>query len=286
MVGELTDLMLAGTAAQEQDNDLEMVQAAMPANIKLLESLLASSPANRDLLILLSRQYAGYAFGFLETDLEEIRSDPSDTAGTAAARLRQRMSRYYEKGADYALRALEIDNPDSRRKLAVLSSAAAFIRATGRQEVPALFWYGFNLSGFVNLNRDSMRALSRAHLVEKTMQRVVELNPAYFHHGAHLVLLAYYGSRSPMMGGNPQAALQHYRILDEATDHQFLLNDLFYARYYLVQIQDREAFERTLAGIETRAGTIETYRLFNAIAAKRAPVYLQSVDRFFESDSE
>ena len=62
MVGELTDMMLAGMAAQEQDTDLEMVQAAMPANIKLLESLLASSPANRDLLILLSRQYAGYVF--------------------------------------------------------------------------------------------------------------------------------------------------------------------------------------------------------------------------------
>jgi len=287
MVREMTDVMQAGATAQLQDDDLELVEAALPANIKLLETLLASSPGNRSLLILLSRQYASYAFGFLEFDLER-----AELTGPAAVRdadiqyLRNRISRYYRKGMDYALQALELRYPDSRSQLASLSSASEFNKSVKPKDVAGLFWYGFNLSGYVNLNRDSIRAVSRAHLVEKTMLRVLELDPTYFYDSAHLILLAYYASRSPMMGGNLDAALVHYHALDQAREHKFLLNNLLYARYYLYQKQDRKAFISVLTEIENKADKITAYRLFNAIASKRAKLYLDAVDQLIEPDTQ
>lgn len=287
MVQEMTAVMQTGAAAQEQDNDLEMIEAALPANIKLLETLLASSPENRSLLILLSRQYASYAFGFLEIDLERAELLELATVSTAEIEsLRRRLSRYYLKGVDYAMQAFEFRYPDSRQRLANLSTAADFIRSMDEKDVPALFWLGFNLSGYVNLNLDSVRAVSRAHLVQKTMQRVLELEPSYFYDSAHLILMAFYASRSPMMGGNLSAAREHYQALDQARDQKFLLNDLIYARYYLYQKQDRKAFVRVLSEIENKAEKIAEYRLYNAIAAKRARLYLDAVDQMIEPDTE
>jgi hypothetical protein len=159
--------------------------------------------------------------------------------------------------------------------------AAEFIRSTTATDVPALFWYGFHLGGHINLNRDSIRAVSKAHLVEKTMLRVLELQPSYYYDCAHLVLMVYYASRPPSMGGDPEAALKHHRALNAASGSQFLLNDLLYARYYLYQIQDRKTFEQILSGMGDRAEAITEYRLFNAMAARRAGIYLDAVDRLF-----
>ena len=286
MVQEMTAVMQAGTAVQEQDDDLEMIEAALPANIKLLETLLASSPGDRSLLILLSRQYGSYSFGFLTYDLE--RAELVDVAAASAAavkQLRGRLSRYYQKGTEYAQRALDVRYPQSRRQLASISSAGKLIDSMDAKDVPALFWFGFNLSGYVNLNRDSIRAVSRAHLVQKAMQRVLELEPSYFHHSAHLILMAYYASRSPMMGGNLEAARKHHQALGKASNQNFLLNDVLFARYYLYQKQDRPAFIETLSGMADRARKIEEYRLFNAIAVKRARLYLEAVDQLIEPES-
>ena len=287
VVHEMTDVMQTGIAVQEQDTDLEMIEAALPANIKLLETLLASSPENKTLLILLSRYYASYAFGFLEFDLEKAELVEFETVGDQEVKhLRNRLSSYYLKGAEYAMRVLEFRHADSRKQLAALASSAELIKSTDKKDVPALFWYGFNLSGYVNLNRDSIRAVSRAHLVEKLMQRVLELDPSYFYDSAHLILMAYYASRPPMMGGNLDKALTHHQALDQAREQKFLLNDLLFARYYLYQKQDRKAFIRILTDIENKASRIGEYRLYNAIAAKRARLYLDAVDQLIESDTE
>lgn len=287
MVQEMTDVMQTGITAQEQDTDLEMIEAALPANIKLLETLLASSPDNKSLLILLSRHYASYTFGFLEFNLDKAALVEFETISDQEVKhLRNRLSNYYLKGSEYAIRALELRYPDSRKQLVNLASAAELIKSTDKQDVPALFWYGFNLSGYVNLNRDSIRAVSRAHLVEKLMQRVLELDPSYFYDSAHLILMAYYASRPPMMGGNLEKALAHHQALDQAREQKFLLNDLLFARYYLYQKQDRKAFIRILTEIENNANRIGEYRLYNAIAAKRARLYLEAVDQMIESDTE
>ena len=282
-VRAVSDVMANGVAAFEEDDDLDLIEQALPANIKLLEALLESDPQNRQLLVLLARLYASYSFAFVDGRIEaaELTDLPPDTAGLSVAKMKKRAVRYYRKGNEYALRAIEIRPPEARGQLADPSNAGSFMRELDRDEMPALFWYGFTLSADINYNRDSISAVGQGHLVEKAMQRVIEADEAYFYGGAHLVLLVYYGSRSPLMGGKPELAIEHYRRIEQINGKGYYLDDLYYARYVLYQQQDRSQFTAVLNRILRDPATEERFRLYNRIAADRARIYLGAADRLF-----
>lgn len=277
MVREVADSIETGLPALEQDDDLDMLEKALPANIKLLEAMLAGDPENARLSALLARLYGTYTFAFVESDLESARFTGRPDAGE----IKGRVNRYYKKGAIYARRAIEARHPGCREGLDRVADADACFGEMTREDVPALFWYGFNTGGFINVNRDSIKALARGYQAEKAMQRVIALDPAYYYGGAHLFLLSYYASRSPMMGGNPDAARAHYSALKALQGDDFLLADLFYARYYLHQTQQKEEFSKTLSRITASVDSIDTYRLLNRIASNRAAVYLEAIDALF-----
>jgi hypothetical protein len=228
--------------------------------------------------------YASYAFGFAETRLEETmyRAAPPDLGEPAMEALKDQVNRYYEKGIGYALMALEESAPGATDAFRKITTITSYLDTLGSPEVGPLFWYGFNLGAWVNRNLDSIRAVSQAHVSRQVMERVLELDPAYHHGGAHLFLMAYFGSRSPMLGGSQEKALYHYGRLKTIAGGNYLLTDLFYGRYCLYQQQDRKGFVdimQQVAGHPVREGDVA---LYNAIAARRAAVYLAAVDRLFE----
>jgi hypothetical protein len=284
MVAEMTAMMETGAAAMESDDDLTMLQQALPANIKLMEAMLASDPQNERLLVLLARLYGSYAFLFLDGPIEALQSaqiQPAAGAETAVS-LNKRATRYYSTGLEYALQALEIGDPLAADRLYRVTDSASFVQSLSEKDLPALFWYGFNLSGLINHNRDSVVTIASGHLVEKSMRRVLELQPDFYHGSAHLVLMVYYASRSPLMGGNLGRAQQHYEQLKTLHGDRLLLTDLFYARYVLVLQQDRRQFEQILAALLADSDSDPRFRLFNRVARDRARVYLSMADRLFE----
>lgn len=284
MVNQIADLVDDGLTAFERDDDLELMERAFPANIKLLEALLANSPDDRQLLTLLSRLYGSYAFGFAETRLEKhLLMQPSvDASKKDLASLRSQVNRYYEKGVAYALHALEISLPGATNAFQKVNTIAPYLEQLSNKEVASLYWYGFNLGAWVNRNLDSIKAVSRAHVARQAMQRVVQIDPAYHYGGAHLFLMAYFGSRSPMMGGSQAKARDHYQQLKQVAGDDYLLSDLFYARFCLLQQQDRETFVAVMQRIIDHPSGSSDVALYNAIAGRRAAIYLSAVDAWFE----
>ncbi|BBO66814.1 hypothetical protein DSCA_07440 [Desulfosarcina alkanivorans] len=284
MVGQMTDLVDDGMIAFERDDDLQLLENAIPANIKLLEALLANSPDNRRLITLLSRFYGSYAFGFVETRLEErLFAGPAGRSrGPETDRLKDQLNRCYLKGAGYALMALEKSVPGAADAFRQVDTIGPYLERLGDRQVAALFWYGFNLGAWVNRNLDSVRAVSRAHLARQVMERVAEINPVYHHAGAHLFLMAYFGSRPPMMGGSQEKARGHYRRLKQIAGDAYLLADLFYGRYCLPQQQARDAFVDLMQRIVDHPTGECDVSLYNAIAGRRAAIYLSAVDLLFE----
>jgi hypothetical protein len=284
IIAQIGGLVDEGVVAFESDADWEMVEMALPANIKLFEALLANSPSDRQLLTLLSRLYGSYAFGFVETRLEAITY--SSTAIHSGHKnphlLKEQVNRYYQKGLSYALQALELRLPGAAKAFAKPATIASYLEQLAAADVPALYWYGFNLGAWANQNLDSMRAVSKGHVARQIMQRVVELAPDYHGGGAHLLLMVYFGGRSSMMGGSQAAARDHYQQLQALTAADDRLPDLFYARYCLVQQQDRAAFVTLMQSIVDQPPVDGDRALYNAIAARRAAIYLSSVDRFFD----
>jgi tetratricopeptide (TPR) repeat protein len=284
IVRQMTDMVDAGITAFERDSDLDLVEKAMPANIKLLEAMLANSPDERRLATLIARMYGSYGFGFVETRLEAalFGAPLQSVAEPDIGSLKDQLNRTYEKGMDYALDALDERKPGARLAFARLDTIAPYLERLDKNDVAPLFWYGFNLGAWVNRNLDSIRAVSRAHVARKVMERVLELDPAYNHGGAHLFLMAYFGSRPPMMGGSQEKALYHYQQLKQIAGDDFLLADLFYGRFCLRQQQDREGFVDLMQRILDHPPTDSDTALYNAIAGRRAGIYLAAVDDFFE----
>ncbi|WP_319525299.1 TRAP transporter TatT component family protein [uncultured Desulfosarcina sp.] len=284
IVRQMTDMVDSGVTAFERDSDLDLTEKAIPANIKLLEAMLANSPDERRLIILIARMYGSYGFGFLETRLEKLLySDPHqgpDQPGIE--QLKAQINRTYEKGMTYALDALELSVPGARTALAKVTTIDPYLERLDKDDVASLFWYGFNLGVWVNRNLDSIRAVSRAHVARKVMERVLELEPEYNYGGAHLFLLAYFGSRPPMMGGSQDKAGDHYRQLRKIAGEDYLLADLFYGRFCLHQQQDREGFIEIMQRIADHPVKDGDRALYNAIAAQRAGIYLAAVDRLFD----
>jgi hypothetical protein len=284
IVRQMTDIVETGITAFERDDDLDMIEKALPANIKLLEAMLINSPDDRHLMILLSRMYGSYSFGFIETRLEEALylAPPSGMQAQSIDSLKDQVNRYYEKGIGFALTALEKSVPGATDALRKVNTIGPYLNTLGKKDVASLFWFGFNLGGWVNRNLDSIRAVSQAHVTRKVMERVIELDPAYYHGGAHLFLIAYFGSRPPMMGGSQEKAIDHYQRLKQIVGDDFLLADLFYGRFCLQPKQDREGFVNLMRRISERPAGRSDGSLFNAIAGRRAVVYLAAVGILFE----
>jgi hypothetical protein len=286
----MAGILDTGAAAVENDDDLEMLGQAIPTNIKLVEALLASAPDNPDLNIMLARLYASYSFAFLEPWLEidyfgldEAAWPAMAGAGQDPGRLRDRARAYYEKGGRHAFDVLVRRYPEAPEQLKTTAGQAVFFQKLSRKDVPALFWWASNLGARINLERASVSLLAKAHLVETAMRTVVALDPAYQNGGAHLFLLAYYGSRPPMMGGDPQAALDHYHALVRVAGDDFHLGAVYYGRYVLQPAQDRSGFTAVMDRV-VKAPASDRYRLYNAIAAVRARIYLRAVDELFTEE--
>ena len=78
MVNQMSPVLQASLPALEAEEDFEVAQDALPAQLKLLEGFLESSPNNRALLELLARGWGNYAFGFIEDSIEHAKkSDPA-----------------------------------------------------------------------------------------------------------------------------------------------------------------------------------------------------------------
>ena len=282
-VDQIATMVDTGMAAFEADDDMEMLKTAFPGNIKLLEAMLVNQPDNYKMHVLLARLYGSYAFAFPETEMEvAVLADDEEETGPDPTVLRATADRYYQRGAAYALRALELEYPGISVKLKDKDLGPESIRSIQAADIPALFWYGFNLGAHINLNKNSVRALAQAHLAVKAMQRVIDLEPAYYHGGAHLFFMVWYGSRSPMMGGSQDKAKEHYQAAQAIAGNELFLADLYYARFCLYQAGERGAFLEVLEQVVASKDKVPELRMLNAVAATRAAAYLEAIDEFFD----
>lgn len=276
-VQQMGELVASGVPAFEKDDDLELIKQALPANIKLLEAMLESDPDNQQILALLAQMYASYTFAFVEAELE------TPGAGDKAY-LKERINRLYQRGMQYGERALIQEDKRCEKGLKVIAELDACLSEVGKSGVPALYWYGFNVAAFLNRNMNSMAALAQGPKMEKVMERVIALDESFNFGTAHLFLMLYYGARPPMMGGNFEKADGHYKAIQKISGSDFLLADVFKARYISVQKQDQGEFEKTLKAVLAKnpdPDKAPQLRLYNSLAKARAKLYLNSVEDLF-----
>jgi hypothetical protein len=250
--------------AMQEERDSELAKQAIPANLKMLEGLLKHDPDNTWILENLAEGFCGYAFSFLED------TDP------------ERASSLYERGKRYAVRAIIIRTGRDKWEELSLNEWSRALDEVLVSHQPALFWMGQCWGSWLMQNLDSVKAFADIPRLEKLMNKVHDLNPSYHHAGPHLFLGAFYGGRSKMLGGNPERSRHHFEKALELTENKYLLINLFFARTYAVQNQDRDLFELQLQAIlQSPPDLFPEQRLANQVARKKAAILVEQIDELF-----
>jgi hypothetical protein len=232
-----------GMVSVEDETDLSFARESAPALIKVLEVLSYGNPKDRGTLILLSRAYGQYAFGFLEQELLSISRGSADYGAT-----RQRTNLFYARGKDYGLKALETLGPLKGKINAPFPEFKKALSRLGKKSVPALFWTAFSWAGWLNLNSDDPSAIIALPKIEAIVGRILELDGNYYFGSAHALLGVLSASRPAMFGGNEELARQEFTKAFEISPN-YLMTKVLFAQYYCRRINDPSLFEETLGSV-------------------------------------
>ncbi len=252
-----------GVEAFNYETDLDLAEESIPANLNMLQGMIKIDPDNARLHTYAAQAYYGLAYGFNED------------------RRPQRAAAFYIRGREHGIKALELSGASNLMD----SPIAEFERQVNnldKADVAAMFWTASNWAKWIDMHRDSAEAIAELARATALMQRVIELDDSFYYGGAHMYFGVYYGSRSPILGGNFDKARQHFDRAREITGGKLLIPDLLQAQYLARQQQDREDFHQRLSAIIAAPDDLmPELGLQNQIAKRKAALLLKKEDEWF-----
>ncbi len=277
-VNQTAAILRQSLPAFETEWDFELVEAALPANIKMVEGFLQSGQDNRDLLLMAAQAYGAYALAILEDKLERAAEDSPE-----ATALAQRAREMYLRGHRYGLRLLELRHPGFIAAAAKsVEALEPLLKACDREDVAGLFWAGMPLASAINISRDDVTMISEMPKAKALVARVLELEEGYYHGGGHMIFGALYGGMGKTLGGDPERARKHFDRALELTRRRFLLVQVMYAKTLAVQLQDRKLFEKLLGEVlQADLSIFPEQKLANVAAKRRARRLLARASELF-----
>ena len=103
-VNQIGNALAGGGSTFASDDDPELVKAAAPFSLKLMETLLAENPRHEGLLLASASGFTQYSYAFVQQDAEEM----EEKDFSAAEEMKTRARRLYLRARNYGLRGLEL----------------------------------------------------------------------------------------------------------------------------------------------------------------------------------
>ncbi len=264
-VNKVGDALAGGGTTFSSDNDPELVQAALPFSLKLMESLLAESPRHKGLLFATASGFTQYAYAFVQQEADEAeQKDPA----TAAA-LRSRAQRLYLRARDYGLRGLEASHRGFERALRANPREAA--QLARRKEVPLLYWTAISWAAAISVSKENPDLIADQPVAEALIDRALELDEAYDRGAIHSFLITYEMSRRGGSGKPEDRARRHFERAVELSCGQEAGPYLALAEAVVIPKQDRKEFDRLIGqALAIDANAHPESRLVNLVMQRRA----------------
>lgn len=268
------DVMIAGKPSVDRENDLTLARVGAEANLGMMGGLLQIVPDNEALLLLMAEGFSGYAFAFVEDDLDQL----EDTDDAYEATLERAYLLYGRsvKAAREWLRLRHEGLPDI-----VEATDGEASRALGHmtaEDVPALFWLANSWSSQVNLKQDDPLEILHLGRIEPIMQRALELDPTYFDGGPHLFFGVLQSSAPKALSDQTESAAKHFSRAWAISGQKNLMIRALEARYLLVQMGDREQLAAALQAIIDAEIDSPKHTLINTLAKRRASRWAENLD--------
>lgn len=249
--------------------DYDIARSGAAAGIMQLEAMHSVTPDNEALSLTLVATYVGYAFGWVELDMEQARADGQFAK---ADRLRARAELIYRRARDLALRALR--ERDSGIDDALLGETAALQRYlkqhySDREDLAPVFWTAMSWGSMLGAT-DQLDTTVDLPVIRIMVEHVVALDPGY-ESGAALVFLGgVYAQTPPDFGGDLVKAKAYFERALELTGRKAKVVQLNYARLYALTAGDRVLYRSLLDEILLPEDQGNAVRLSNKIARRYA----------------
>ena len=277
-VNRVGDALAGGGKTFASDDDPELIKAATPFSLKLMESLLAESPRHEGLLLATASGFTQFSYAFVQSDADETEEQDF----TAAEAMRGRARRLYLRARNYGLRGLEVRHQGFDK--AIRANPKAAVAVTTKKDVPLLYWTALSWAAAISLSKDNPDLIAEMPAVEALMDRALALNESFDYGAIHTYFITYEMSRPGGTGDPAARARRHFERALALSGGQQAGPMVSYAEAVCVQKQDLKEFQHWLKqALAINPDAKPEWRLANLIMQRRAQWLLSRTDQLFLS---
>ena len=275
-VNKIGDALASGGVTYASDDDPELIKAAIPFSLKLMESLLAESPRHKGLLFATASGFTLYAYAFVQQEADVIEDENLATA----IEYRTRARKLYLRARNYGLRGLEVKHPDFETKLHDNPKSA--VRLIMEDDLPLLYWTAVSWAASISISKNDPHLIADLPLVEALIDRALELGEDFEDGSIHTFLIVFELSRQGVEGDPIARSRKHFERAMELSGGQQAGPLVSFAESVSVKEQNIIEFRSLL----NRALAIDPdakpeWRLANLVMQRRARWLLSRADELF-----
>ena len=275
---KFADTLAAGGTTYSSDEDPELVGAALPFSLKLMESVLASTPDHRKLLAATAAGFTQYAYAFVQQEADAVALADTDRAWIGWNRARK----LYLRARNYGLRGLDVAVPGFSAGLR--TDAAATVAGAGVAEVDLLYWTAVSWAAAIALGKDDPSLVADLPLVSALIDRAEIVDPDWDHGAIQSFLVTYEMARPDATGTFDERAViarRHFDRAIELSQGKAAGPYVSWAESVCVPREDRACFdEMLLAALKIDPDDEPATRLANTIFQRRAAWLMANADHW------
>lgn len=273
----------------------DFFRESAPANLKFLELLYLQDPENLELLSVVIKSFAGYAYGVPET-----LAYGDELAGVEGSIHKTSAILYYTRALDYGVSYLQqkgikhhllLDGDEKELK-------KTLDEKLGKKDLTAVLFFAQAWASLINLQKENIALVSYVPKVKQLFDWVCKREPEIENGVCEIFAAQYEASRPRMLGGNPEKGKELYAKAIQARPHHLLIQ-VGYLQYLAIPAFDKEAYEKIASQLRVEFAkwddlnrdtlvdksdykSDESLHLFNAIARKRFELMEQNKQKIFE----
>ncbi|HEX9707298.1 MAG TPA: TRAP transporter TatT component family protein [Steroidobacteraceae bacterium] len=261
----IANTLAASGTTYAGDDDPELVGAALPFSLKLMESVLAETPGHRELLAATAAAFTQYSYAFVQQQGDMLALEDTDRAWEAWNRAR----RLYLRARDYGLRGLDVVHPGFSAGLR--ADHAATVQQADKEDVDLLYWTAVSWAGTIALGKDDPALVADLAIVSALIDRSLVLDEGWDRGAIHSFLIGYSMARPDMPGDRTVNARAHFDRAVVLSEGRAAGPYVSWAEAVCLPQEDRACFEGSIdAALKIDAEDDPPTRLANTVMQRRA----------------
>jgi tetratricopeptide (TPR) repeat protein len=186
----------------------------------------------------------------------------------------------YQKGLDWATKALKLAAPDFAKAMAEGKKHAEAITLAGKEAVPAMYWYATNLGKWAASKGFATR-LRYKDDIKATMEHVKRLDEGFFYAAPWRYFGSFEAVTAGLAGGSLERSEENFKKAVELAPN-YLGSKVLWAEYLCTKKNDRATYERLLKEVLAADPTVDpAIEPENRIEQKKAAKMLAEIDERF-----